>query len=266
MKTVKWTIIAGLLVAGFIAFGALKHRDKKRSLKTDDGKGFAVIELFTSEGCSSCPPADELIARIEKESTGKPIYILAFHVDYWNSLGWKDVFSNANFSKRQRQYAQYLNISSVYTPQVVVNGKKEFVGSEESTFRSAIHTALQAAPTAELTLNDIKTDASHLSLHYQASGTGANTALLLALVEKQAQSHVKGGENGGRTLSHVQIVKSLQNIALTNNAGNDNIILPADFAAGNFELIGFLQNTATGQIIGAAKSAIPAFINNNSSK
>jgi hypothetical protein len=86
-------------------------------------KGFAVVELFTSEGCSSCPPADDLVAKIQKENNDQPVYILAFHVDYWNNLGWKDSFSSSAFSKRQNQYADWLNLRSVYTPQVIVNGR-----------------------------------------------------------------------------------------------------------------------------------------------
>src|SRR5580704_2729726 len=107
------------------------------------GKGFAVVELFTSEGCSSCPPADALIAAVQQEDKDLPVYILAFHVDYWDRLGWKDAFSEGACSDRQRQYAAWLNLNSVYTPQVVVNGRKEFVGSEAGTLRAAIQSGLQ---------------------------------------------------------------------------------------------------------------------------
>src|SRR6187402_1594915 len=105
-------------------------KTEKAKLATTTNNGFAVVELYTSEGCSSCPPADELVSKIQKESNGQPVYILAFHVDYWNRLGWKDVFGDAAYSKRQNDYAQYLKLPSVYTPQIVVNGKKEFVGSQ----------------------------------------------------------------------------------------------------------------------------------------
>ena len=256
MKTTKTLSIAGALLLFTIAFTAFANFNKKHTPGNWGGKGFAVIELFTSEGCSSCPPADELVARVEKESGDKPVYILAFHVDYWNSLGWKDVFSNADFSKRQHQYAQYLNLSSVYTPQIVVNGKKEFVGSEEVTLRGAIRAALQKDATADLTLSDIKADANHLTVHYQTEGAGEHVNLLLALVQKQAQNHIKGGENGGRTLSHVQIVKALQTISLSEKSGTKTITLPAGFTPQNFELIGFLQNIHSGEIIGATKVAI----------
>ena len=123
----------------------------------EPGKGFAVVELFTSEGCSSCPPADALVARVQKESTNKPVYILAFHVDYWNRLGWKDVYSSAEYSARQNQYANWLNLSSeVYTPQAIVNGHTEFVGSEEGTLRKAIQAGLQKSASTPLTLSDDK--------------------------------------------------------------------------------------------------------------
>ncbi|MDF2431558.1 MAG: hypothetical protein JWP44_1189, partial [Mucilaginibacter sp.] len=157
MRPIKiFTLVAFLAVAalGSTAFINARFLNKVNA----DKKGFAVIELFTSEGCSSCPPADELVAKIEKESKDKPVYILAYHVDYWNRLGWRDVFSSANFSKRQHEYADYLHLQSVYTPQIVVNGKSEFVGSEESTLRKAITASLQKAPAAQLTLTVSNTD------------------------------------------------------------------------------------------------------------
>src|ERR1700709_1440967 len=112
-------VCLGLAVMVTQAFMIIK--DKKAVKLAAAGKGFAVIELFTSEGCSSCPPADALVARVQKESNDKPVYILAFHVDYWNHLGWKDAFSSAEYSERQNQYARWLKLSSVYTPQIVVN-------------------------------------------------------------------------------------------------------------------------------------------------
>src|SRR5476651_2422634 len=130
MKSTKIFILTVIASSAFINF-------KKTVPSKANNQRFAVVELFTSEGCSSCPPADEAIAKLQKESNGKPVYILAFHVDYWNRLGWKDVFSNADYSERQNEYAKYLRLESVYTPQVVVNGKKEFVGSEESTLQSS---------------------------------------------------------------------------------------------------------------------------------
>jgi hypothetical protein len=219
-----------------------------------ESKGFAVIELFTSEGCSSCPPADELVAKIEKESKDKLVYILAFHVDYWNRLGWKDQFSSADFSKRQHDYARYLNLQGVYTPQIVVNGKTEFVGSQEGTLRNAIRTSLQNAAAARVDLNVSAIDQKQASLKYTVEGTGKNTVLQVAVLEKTATSKVAAGENSGRTLSHVQIVHKLQQVILSTNNGTVGITLPHGFDVKKWEIIGFLQNKVTGAVTGAGRA------------
>jgi len=254
MKTTKIFILAGTVLLTVISSAFISPKNSNRP-KVAANNGFAVIELYTSEGCSSCPPADAVVAKLEKESAGKSIYILAYHVDYWNNLGWRDVFSDADYSKRQKEYAQYLKISSVYTPQIVVNGKTEFVGSEENTLLTAINTALQKEAPSQLTLANMQQSRGHLLVHYDAKNTGNHSALLLALVQKTAQSTVNAGENKGRLLSHVQIVRQLQTVALTNNqTGTEKIILPNEFTPKNWEIIGFIQNTSTGEITGAARA------------
>jgi len=242
------------LVAAALGLSFKSNTAAKTKIKAEN-KGFAVVELFTSEGCSSCPPADELVAKIEKESTGKPIYILAFHVDYWNRLGWKDVFSSADYSHRQNQYANWLHLQSVYTPQAVVNGRTEFVGSEEGTLRNTIKSDLEKAPAANLTLSDIKVDGGKASVQYHAEGNTGNDVLLLAVVEKNARSNVQRGENAGRTLSHVQIVRALTSTAAKSDNGDASITLPKGFDAKGYELIAFLQDPANGTITAATKAA-----------
>lgn len=257
MRNLKTLLSALLLVVTAIAAGAFINVNPIAP-NTGAGKGFAVIELFTSEGCSSCPPADDLVSRIQKEYKEQPVYILSFHVDYWDKLGWKDSFSSAAFSSRQRNYANYLKISSVYTPQIVVNGKTEFVGSEEGTLRNAIKTNLQKASSAQLALNIVKTDQGKVTIHYQTEGNENNTVLLLAVVEKWAQTSVRAGENKGRNLSHVQIVRNLQSFTIKNNkTGIESIALPATYNAQNIEIIGVLQNTTTGEITAATKALFP---------
>lgn len=259
MRTTKIFILsAAAAVMAFTASAFIKAKPVANT-KIIAGKGFAVVELFTSEGCSSCPPADELVAKIQKEYKDQPVYILAFHVDYWNRLGWKDVFSSADYSKRQSKYADYLHIQSVYTPQIVVNGKKEFVGSEEGTLRNAIKAGLQKPSSAQIELSNIKTETGKAVLHYQATDNGNNSTLLLALVERSAQTSVKAGENRGRNLSHVQIIRHLQSTALSNGKGGvESIVLPKEFNPQNWEVIALLQNTQTGEIIGATKQSFPS--------
>jgi len=218
-------------------------------------KGFAVVELFTSEGCSSCPPADAVIAKIQKESADKPIYILAFHVDYWNRLGWKDVFSSAEYSARQQQYSKWLRSGSVYTPQAVVNGHNELVGSEEGKLRGLIKTGLESPASAQITLTNIKVSSGKVSAQYHVQGNTGNAVLLLALVQRAAQDKVERGENAGRTLSHVQIVRNMETIKLNGNEGGATIRLPKDVESKDSEFIAFLQDQSTGVIIGATRAA-----------
>jgi hypothetical protein len=258
MKPIRiFELTAGIVTAAMVLAGVSNYKNTARVKKDNgitDSKGFAVVELFTSEGCSSCPPADELVARIQKEDKDKQVYILAYHVDYWNRLGWKDVFSNADYSKRQNEYAKWLNLQSVYTPQVIVNGKKEFVGSEEGTLRNAITAGLRVQPAGALTLGAV-TNQGQASVEYHANGTGKNTSLLLALVQKSAQTKVKSGENGGHTLSHVQIVRKVQSLPLAiSGNGKTAITLPDDFNTLGWEVIGFVQNDTNGEILAAAKS------------
>jgi len=221
-------------------------------------KGFAVVELFTSEGCSSCPPADQLVARIQQEDKDEPVYILAFHVDYWNNLGWKDEFSDARYSNRQKQYASWLNLQSVYTPQIVVNGRKEFVGSQESTLRSAISSGLREGTAALLAISGVLEDQGKLDWHYQVQTAGNNLSLLVAVVQRAAITKVKAGENGGRTLSHVQIVRDFTITAVAaGGSGAGSVSMPQGLNKQDEEIIAFLQNNSNGQIVAAVSSPIP---------
>jgi hypothetical protein len=235
-------------------FSFTGHPIGKSLANTDPG--FAVVELFTSEGCSSCPAADEVVAKIQRETNEKSVYILAFHVDYWNRLGWKDIFSEPAYSNRQNQYSSWLN-ASIYTPQVVVNGQQEFVGSDESRLRSSINTALHKTNPVHLSINSIKENDRNVSLHYQIDGNIANNSLVLALIEKTASSKVLRGENEGRTLSHVQIVRNFQTISLNEQSeGVSEIEIPAGLDNQRLEIIAFLQSRENGEITGATKAAI----------
>jgi hypothetical protein len=257
MKTIKlFSVIAILVLAGILSMACIRKTNAANSERPD--KGFAVVELFTSEGCSSCPPADRLVAQVQKESSDKPVYILAFHVDYWNRLGWTDAFSSADYTARQKQYAQWLKLPQYYTPQAIVNGQTELVGSEEAKLRSAITTGLQSTAKTEVTLSDVKISNNKTSLQYHTSGTIDHSSLLIALIERNATTKVDYGENGGKTLSHVQIVRNLETVSLKkHDSGQASIALPNGFSPEGWELIAFVQNTSTGEITGAAKVGFP---------
>jgi hypothetical protein len=250
-------VLAGGFVIAFLAARAFLH-SKRSSVPTGPAKGFAVVELFTSEGCSSCPPADQLVARIQQEDKDQPVYILAFHVDYWDRLGWKDAFSDTRYTQRQNRYASWLDLQSVYTPQIVVNGRKEFVGSQESTLRSAIDRGLDQTPAAQLTIGDVRLDQGKVYWHYDVKNAAANSSLIVALVQRSATTDVKAGENSGRTLSHVQIVRNLSSTEVGMGAGGTGSLqLPQGLTAGNEELIAFVQSDDNGQIVAAASAPVP---------
>jgi hypothetical protein len=169
--------------------------------------------------------------------------------------------SSREYSTRQNQYARWLKLSSVYTPQIVVDGLTEFVGSEEGNLRNAIRISLQKPAKVELTLSGIKVESNKASVQYHTEGATTNAVLLIALIEKNATTKVQQGENGGRILSHVQIVNQLKSLSLkSGNAGTTSIALPHGFDTQKYELIGFVQNTFNGEIIGAAKTAFPSTV------
>jgi len=141
--------------------------------------GFVLVELFTSEGCSSCPPADEAVGKINTRD--QPVYILSFHVDYWDYLGWKDPYSNAVYSDRQREYGNLFRLTSIYTPQIIVNGTTEFSGGDESRLQESIGTSLKRKTETVLRLS-LERSAGKIAIHCNA-GAGDGIKLNLALVQ-----------------------------------------------------------------------------------
>jgi hypothetical protein len=259
MKTLKRIAIVNTVIVAVIALSAfiwVGSAQEKKVEQSANGKGFAVLELFTSEGCSSCPPAEELLAKIEKESNGKPVYVLGYHVDYFDNLGWKDVFGSPENTKRQKKYGAWLN-AQVYTPQLVINGAQEFIGSNESEVRNAINKQLlNTQHTASLAFNT-KRDAEVLTIDYEAKDTQASDELLFALVQKGGSTDVQRGENAGLKLSHVQIVRKTLTLSLKDaKSGTAVLNIPKGSSAKKWEVIGMVQHKTTGAI-----SAVNAVIN-----
>ncbi|WP_165825465.1 DUF1223 domain-containing protein [Pedobacter yonginense] len=252
IKNIILPVIAFGIIGLGLAFNPV-NKDTSKTINTAP-TGFAVVELFTSEGCSSCPPADALIAKIEKESAGKPIYILAYHVDYWDRLGWKDTFSDAKFSARQNRYANWLNLKSVYTPQIVVNGDQEFVGSNEVTLRKSLATELAKPSSQNLEISLSRSDNHNLSISYKTNQKTDDYNLVVALVSPMATNKILRGENKGRTLAHIQIVQQFESIPIKGNTnGTANIALARAKQNDALQVICFLQNNTTGKITAASK-------------
>ncbi|AZA84228.1 DUF1223 domain-containing protein [Chryseobacterium lactis] len=241
----------------FAASAFIQKEDKQQKAQhhpVSENNGFAVLELFTSEGCSSCPPADDLMGKIEKEYQNEPVYILSYHVDYWNRLGWKDRFSTAENSQRQQQYSRTLG-SQVYTPQLIVNGKTEFVGSDSNAITTTIDKELLHSKNTKIDLN-AKAFQNQATVQYSTISTDAKNVLLVNLVEKQSSTQVGKGENEGRHLQHWQIVHQQKSISLyKQHEGVTTFTLPDGFSPSQWEIVAFIQNPKTGQIFGSAKTA-----------
>jgi hypothetical protein len=223
--------------------------------------GVAVVELFTSEGCSSCPPADDLLGELaaDARANGRPVYALAFHVDYWNYIGWTDPFSDAAWSRRQSQYAQAFRNDQVYTPQMVVNGRTQFVGSDRAKARAAITNALSKPPTAVVRVRVTGREGTALQLGYHVEGAPAGAVLNLAVVESGLSTRVPRGENAGRSLRHANVVRAFRTVALDGKAdGAARVEIPAAVKAENADVIAYVQRPADMAVLGAASAPLAA--------
>jgi hypothetical protein len=178
-------------------------------------------------------------------------------VDYWDRLGWKDAFSDGAYSDRQKDYARWLKLSSVYTPQVIVNGQKAFVGSDAATLRRTIGSSLQQAGKAGVAFGEARLSGNRLDWKAHVAGAGRATALVVAVVEHAAVTRVKAGENDGKMLSHVQIVRGLETVKPDGRGdAGGHLDWPDGVKPADGEVIAFLQDQDTGQIVAATRSAV----------
>lgn len=236
--------------------------------KMGDGKRSPVIvELFTSEGCSSCPPADKVLAELETAQPipGAEIIALSEHVDYWNYIGWSDPFSSAAFSARQGAYADVFNNSGVYTPQMVVDGQAEFVGSNSEKARTAI-TRLAKIPKAEVTIDEGQKvepeNTSIIKLQVRVAklpklSPNDIAEVLLAITESNLSSQVVRGENTGRQLNHTAVVRELRSLGSVSSANKPfeaetTAILGKDWKRSQLKVVAFVQERKQKRILGAA--------------
>lgn len=242
-----------LFISATCYYYAFPNRDwlGKRYLETEQEEGFAVVELFTSEGCSSCPPADDVLAKIQEESDGKNVYLLAYHVDYWNDYGWVDRFSSASFTERQKQYAARMDSDLIYTPQFIVNGISGSAGDDARTLYRLVSMALQTKRPEKVTLA-AKVHGASIAVGYQSDKPHQDSGLFIAVVQKAASTKVARGENSGATLDHVQIVHNAQIVSLDQAGGKAILPKPNGFNTTDWQVIGFIQNDKTGQITAAA--------------
>jgi hypothetical protein len=225
-----------------------------------------LVELFTSEGCSSCPPADRFLEKLDGQPVqGAEMIVLSEHVDYWNHIGWKDPYSASFYSQRQSAYANRFGLDSVYTPQMVVDGTSEFVGSNPGLADKAFRKAL-GVPKLPVHLSSISADASNtLHAHLETGGLDASfgareAEVYVAVALNRAESQVSAGENAGHRLAHVSVVKSLTKVGALKQgqvlAQDVQLKLGPGSDSSGLRLIAFVQEPRQGRVLGAASMPV----------
>lgn len=215
-------------------------------------KGFAVVELFTSEGCSSCPPAERVLEKIAARYVNEPVYLLAFHVDYWNRLGWKDPYSSKQFSQRQTDYTKTLK-AETYTPQVIINGSCEFLGVDSLAMRAAIGTAIKQNMAARRPVCILKRSGQKLTVTCQADAILSGNNIYAALVEKQAKNSVTAGENKGLILQHINVVRDMDVGTVKASAIKLTLTMTGMPSPEDYEVMVFTQQPGSLQITSAVR-------------
>jgi hypothetical protein len=236
----KHFIVASLFAAGLFA--------------ADSGARVPVLaELFTSEGCSSCPPADALLMKLDQQLiAGAQVIVLSEHVDYWNSLGWSDPFSSAQFSQRQDQYARSLH-AETFTPQLVIDGKTQCNGGDGKAIQAAIESAA-SHPKSPVRIVTAKREGKEAVVEFSIGPLASGKSdVWVALADERDQSSVRKGENNGKTLTHVAVVRSLGKAGkVSKAAGLDKTVrIPLTSQMENMRVVVFVAES-NGPVMGVA--------------
>jgi hypothetical protein len=225
-----------------------------------------LVELFTSEGCSSCPPADALLQQLEhwQPVAGAQLIVLSEHVDYWNHDGWTDPYSSHFFTERQNAYSDHFKLATVYTPEMVVDGNREFLGSDG---RLALQACQKAAGVRKIPVRislipeGAQQNSDKLRAHVEADALDESSKfqqadIYVVAALNSAESQVRGGENQGRRLSHVAVVQSLTKIGSVKKgkgfAQDVSLKLEPHTDPRRVRVIAFVQESGQGQVLGAA--------------
>jgi hypothetical protein len=234
--------IAPALMAMLAASASGAHASDRRQVPV-------LVELFTSESCSSCPPADAVLAHLlTRPPEGVRVVALGEHVDYWDGLGWTDRFSAPAFTRRQESYVRRLELSGPYTPQMVVGGTTQLIGGDERAARAAISAAARAA-TGVAEARVLDRDGAVLQLDVRAEWEGAAPAdVLVALVQDHARTSVAAGENAGRVLEHVAVVRTLITVAHSTRRYHGTVRVPRAAAEGADRVVVFVQERGDGPV------------------
>lgn len=244
-----WRIIIGAVAGMLITLASSPSSGDSATTKP------VLVELFTSEGCSSCPPADAFLRTLDSTQpvSGVQLIVLGEHVDYWDDLGWKDTYSSHAFTVRQQTYADRLRLDGPYTPQMVVDGDFQFVGSDRERGNQAFEKA-RALPKVMVRISSLKVENGNLRAHVETGALPSQGEVFVALALEHAQSQVLHGENGGHRLEHVAVARNLVNVgkAAKGETFSKDVSLPLNAPGQPYRVIAFVQEPKQGKILGAA--------------
>ena len=255
---VKKIIIVSSALLVMSLFALLKANPTEDIHKPKDnavGSSSVVLELFTSQGCSSCPPADALLWKVKQEFPDN-VFALSYHVDYWDYIGWKDPFAKSVYTQKQRAYGEKFRSSSIYTPQMVINGREHFVGSNRTELYSKIdaYKTNSAVNAIKITNTDVANGT--IAFSYLATGKIDHKMLRAVLVIDERVTQVKRGENRNRTLKNSNIVVQEKYIELENTIGESSIQIPDIVSKDDGLILMLLVETEDMDITGASKREI----------
>jgi hypothetical protein len=245
-----WGRIASAAAAAFLTVLASSPLSGDSATATP-----VLVELFTSEGCSSCPPADELLRTLDSTQPveGVQLIVLGEHVDYWDGLGWKDTYSSHAFTVRQQTYADRLHLEGPYTPQMVVDGSFQFLGSDRERANQAFEKA-RSLPKVTIRISSVKVENGKLRAHIDTDALPSHAEVFVALALEDAQSQVLHGENGGHRLEHVAVVRNLASVGKAGKGEmfSKDVSLSINAPAQPYRVIAFVQEPKQGKVLGAA--------------
>lgn len=262
-RVMLWSVV--ILPIVFLSLFAVFRHTKDVVKATNSGKTPAsssvLVELFTSEGCSTCPPADKLLTELDEAQpvNGAQVIALSEHVDYWNRLGWKDPFSSAQFTERQTDYSRTLHVEDIYTPQMIVDGQNQFVGNQRATALEAIARAAQS-PKASIEARVKSSTSNSITLSVQVANVpeilrGDRADVLLAITESGLMSNVARGENAGRRLTHSAVTRRMVKVGTIEGKDfNAEQVVPLDsvWKRARLRAVVFVQERGSRRILGAA--------------
>jgi hypothetical protein len=237
------------IFAAFFLFAAISLSLPVSTVVAGTNKPLTVVELFTSQGCSSCPPADAYLGDLAALDESRGILALSFHVDYWDNLGWKDPYSSADNTRRQRNYAQYMDLRYIYTPQIVVQGTLQGTGSDRQTIAKKIKAARKMSSVdVQLQRND-----NTVQVLLADANRPVNADIHMVIYDKEHTTDIRRGENSGKSITNRNVVRSVKKIGSWTGS-ETSMSLPLDDNGDACAVI--IQSRATGAILGAATITI----------